>query len=40
MSWVWSLEITNDRDGLVFLGMVELLVSSEIARRLADANLN
>ena len=37
---LWSLEITNVRDGLVFLGMVELLVSSKIARRLGDANLN
>ncbi len=34
---LWSLEITNDRDGLIFLGMVELLVSSKVARRLADA---
>jgi hypothetical protein len=37
---LWSLEITNVCDGLVFLGMVELLVSLEIACQLADANLD
>ncbi len=37
---MWSLEIITIGDDLIFLGMVEVLVSSKIARGLADANLD
>ena len=37
---LWSLEIAFIGNDLVLLRMIELLVSSKVARGLADANLD